>query len=392
MRICYVHEEYPKETNFGGIASYQKQIAEQMAKLGHTVYVIARSLDKNKQYEENGVKIIRIYQEKKENERINYIEYREKVKKVLNKLEDNHCIDIIETPDWGAETIYYLRKENRKIPIVVKLHTPLCVWQVYNKKGLHSSINSTMLSWEHECMKKADKVISCSKLLLDQMKKQNEEIKNVEIVPNIIDTSDFYLKTPYHKSNIVLFCGSLEERKGVVTFAKAINIILNKEQMNQPEFWFIGKDTKRNNKEISTIEYIKEIINPVFHKNIKFFGQLQHELLNEKMNQACIGVVPSIFDNLPYVALEELTTELPVVLSNNTGIKELITDGEDAILFENGNEFDLAKKILYLYNNPIEAEKIGKNGNSKLKNILSQEKITKRMIDIYNEVIDEYRK
>lgn len=24
MKICFVHEEYPEETNFGGIATYQK--------------------------------------------------------------------------------------------------------------------------------------------------------------------------------------------------------------------------------------------------------------------------------------------------------------------------------------------------------------------------------
>ena len=43
MKICYVHEEYPEETNFGGIATYQKRLAENMVMNGHTVYVIARS-------------------------------------------------------------------------------------------------------------------------------------------------------------------------------------------------------------------------------------------------------------------------------------------------------------------------------------------------------------
>ena len=29
MKICLVHEEYPEETNFGGIATYQKAMAEE---------------------------------------------------------------------------------------------------------------------------------------------------------------------------------------------------------------------------------------------------------------------------------------------------------------------------------------------------------------------------
>lgn len=32
MNICLVHEEYPEETNFGGIATYQKISAEEYVK------------------------------------------------------------------------------------------------------------------------------------------------------------------------------------------------------------------------------------------------------------------------------------------------------------------------------------------------------------------------
>ena len=33
MKICLVHEEYPEETNFGGIATYQKNNAEEYVKI-----------------------------------------------------------------------------------------------------------------------------------------------------------------------------------------------------------------------------------------------------------------------------------------------------------------------------------------------------------------------
>ena len=42
MKICLVHEEYPKETNFGGIATYQKILSRELSKLGHQVTVIKR--------------------------------------------------------------------------------------------------------------------------------------------------------------------------------------------------------------------------------------------------------------------------------------------------------------------------------------------------------------
>jgi len=61
MKIFLVHEEYPEETNFGGIATYQKNIAEQYVKEGNEVYVICRALEKDQEYVENGVNIKRIY-------------------------------------------------------------------------------------------------------------------------------------------------------------------------------------------------------------------------------------------------------------------------------------------------------------------------------------------
>lgn len=107
MRICFVHEEYPEETNFGGIATYQKTVAEEFVKGGNEVYVICRGLRQNRTYIENGVKIYRIYVEKTNNQKRDYIEYRKQVAKILTYLQYNQMIDIIEVPDWGAETIYF---------------------------------------------------------------------------------------------------------------------------------------------------------------------------------------------------------------------------------------------------------------------------------------------
>ena len=59
MRICFVHEEYPDETNFGGIATYQKIMAEYYASIGDEVTVIARG-SKNINYYENNVHIYRV--------------------------------------------------------------------------------------------------------------------------------------------------------------------------------------------------------------------------------------------------------------------------------------------------------------------------------------------
>ena len=61
MKICFVHEEYPKETNFGGIATYQKVMATELVKMGHSIIVICKSTTKDQKYIEDGVLIYRIF-------------------------------------------------------------------------------------------------------------------------------------------------------------------------------------------------------------------------------------------------------------------------------------------------------------------------------------------
>ena len=95
MKICLVHEEYPDETNFGGIATYQKAMAEELAKEGHTVYVICRSLTHDNNYIENNVNIYRIFVENTKNQVADYIRYREKVASLLLKLQNENLIAIL---------------------------------------------------------------------------------------------------------------------------------------------------------------------------------------------------------------------------------------------------------------------------------------------------------
>ena len=66
MKICLVHEEYPEETSFGGIATYQKNLAETLVKKGHEVTVVCRGLKENSEKLINGVRVIRLFVENTE--------------------------------------------------------------------------------------------------------------------------------------------------------------------------------------------------------------------------------------------------------------------------------------------------------------------------------------
>ena len=389
MKICLVHEEYPEETNFGGIATYQKLMGKYLKQLGHEVTIITRSLIKNHEYYENGIRVIRILWEKDKNKIKDYKLYRKKVAKKIKELVKNNEIDVIETPDWGAETTEYF--DNRKIPIVVKLHTPLCIWQIYNKSGLEKNLNKLMLKWEKHIIMNADTVISCSHLLLEKLEKQYSDLdySKIKIVPNPYNNK-ICLNHYEHNSNIKLYVGSLEQRKGVDVLAKAITEFLKNCDKNAI-FRFIGKDTDRNDKHISMIDYIKDIVPKEFHKNLEFIGHVKNSELEKYYAEAKIGVIPSTFDNLPYVAQEMLLTGLPIVASDNTGVKEMIEDNISGILFKNLDFQDLSKKLIDLYDNDKKRNLISKNARKHIIKIHDPLKIVQTMEKIYKEAIYEFK-
>ena len=388
MNICLVHEEYPEETNFGGIATYQRNLAKGLMKLGHNIYIIARSYEKNKYYVENGITVFRLFQEPLEDKVLEYKSYRRQVYLKIKELEN--IIDIIESPEWGAEVIDYLRDSSRKIPIVIKLHTPLKIWMEYNKCSLGPELTQIMISWERELIIKADKVISCTEILKKQvMEKMYIKKENIEIVPNPANLEDFYVIKDNPKKYI-LFCGSLEMRKGVDVLARAIPKVLNK--IPDIQWVFVGKDTNRNDKNISMIKYIKEIIPEKYHGNIHFLGQIQNSRLNLIYSYAQIAVFPSAFDNFPYVVLEAMASGVPIIGSEHSGMKEMLDNGNCGVLCDCRNDAILADKIISLLKDCQLQKRLIENSLLRINERYSDISVAKKNYSVYQKTIENFKK
>jgi glycosyltransferase involved in cell wall biosynthesis len=89
-------------------------------------------------------------------------------------------------------------------------------------------------------------------------------------------------------------------------------------------------------------------------KGIQFFDFVEHSVLMEKIRAASVCVVPfkdvpDLSQTYPIKVMEYLSLGKPVVASNITGIKKLIKDGENGLLFRAGDAEALAGKILALH-------------------------------------------
>ena len=381
MKICFVHEEYPLETNFGGIATYQKIMASYYASQGDLVTVIARG-NEDACYYEDGVKVYRIKSLNDSNDITSIKEFRKKVALLLVKLQTSNEIEIIETPDWGATTVYF--EKYRKVPLIIRLHTPLKIWLLYNNNNFGIA-TKLLLNSESFMLSKADTITSCSTLLRDMVNFQYNLKRRISVIPNPYNAKDFYLDNNYSVNKNIIYIGSLEERKGVIIFAKALNIILK--EIKDNKVYIVGKDTKRNTLNTSTKELMLSIINKCFHNRIIFVGQVDNKRINYYLNNSFLAVFPSLFDNFPYVILEAMTTGKYVVCSDNIGIKDICS--KNKYLFATGNYLDLANKVINVFKttnsffNYDNIKLVNKFCNSKL--------VCSNIKDIYQKTINDYK-
>lgn len=79
---------------------------------------------------------------------------------------------------------------------------------------------------------------------------------------------------------------------------------------------------------------------------VTFFGEASWEIAMQQMALMDVVVVPSRFEGFGLSAAEALAMGKPVVASNVFGLKEVVSDGQSGLLFENGNSDDLYLKLL----------------------------------------------
>jgi glycosyltransferase involved in cell wall biosynthesis len=360
MNICLVSYEYPPET-FNGIGSYTRNLAEAFVVLGEHVDVVTFTSGKPHDYTENGVHVHRVNPVSVPGLwRLGAIipsktlAYSITVKNKIAELSCARAIDIIEGPDIRAELFWYLftRRGRRKPPVIIKLHTPSYVVQRYNFKSLrlHEHVLNFM---EEYAIRHANYLTSPSQSMADVVSADyGFSPQRVKILQNPLDTDIFRpdgASRTGEKINI-LFTGRIEKRKGVVTLARAIPLVV----ANVPncEFVFVGEDTCSGKNRSSLREEIKEYFCSQNCLGQVVFHDRKEKNALVKFYQACdIFTAPSLYEALGYVCLEAMACGKAVVVSETGGLKEIVDHEHNGLLVPPDQPQALADAITHLCQN-----------------------------------------
>ena len=203
-----------------------------------------------------------------------------------------------------------------------------------------------------------------------------ENSKN-SIVYNPIENKKISNFKSVKKPFRILFVGRLLDFKNAILIVKSVKEILKtnsdiqlKIAGNGPEFDTIYKYIKKHklDSHISMLGFCKE--------------------LDFVYKESDVIVFPSLWSSgLPLVALEASQYNLALVASDITGIKEFITDNQNGLLFKSNSYFDLAKKILFLKNNPDKIDLLAENLKVLVSEVFSISKYSEKYLKIYEALL-----
>lgn len=121
-------------------------------------------------------------------------------------------------------------------------------------------------------------------------------------------------------------------------------------------------------------------------------GKLTAEEMKKQFLKSSVFVCPSVLENSPNTIGEAMLLGVPVAASMAGGIPDMITDGQDGLLFETGNVEALAQAIRLLWDRSKKedglclAQRISEKAVRRAKAVHDGEKNYQKLLEIYEEI------
>ena len=203
--------------------------------------------------------------------------------------------------------------------------------------------------------------------------------KKIVVKPNFVEsTSCLLCHEGGKKREGALFVGRLSQEKGVDTLLKAIKILGN----NMP-LKIVGSGP------LATV--VQKTASDEY--GISWLGQRPILDVYENMAKAIILIFPSEwYEGMPRTIIEAFAHGTPVISSALGVMAEMVDHGRNGLHFEPNNGRDLAEKVLWANEHPVEMARMGRNARADYENKYTPEMNYTMLIDIYEKTIENHIK
>ncbi|MBS7531144.1 glycosyltransferase family 4 protein [Hazenella sp. IB182353] len=388
LRVVFLCWEYPPLV-VGGLSVAVNGLAVHMAKQGIEVHVVTSRVESTPKYELlDGVHIHRVG---KYIDQVGGAFFDWTVHLNLEMVNEVDCLisgglqfDLIHAHDW---LVYFAAKYLKQVydtPIIYSFHG----LQAPRNKAAQVTEFDKIHEIEIKSSQMADRVITVSYSMKDDLQRllglSSEKINvisnGIQVPENPIAPTQLLEKAYVSvDEKMVLFIGRLVIEKGVHILLEAAKIVLQK--YPKVKFVIAGDGYLRNVLE----EKARELR---VMEHVVFTGIVDRKKRDHLYQLADICVFPSLYEPFGIVALEAMSYQTPVIVSDTGGLSEIITHRKNGLRIKSGDIESLASQIIWCLENATSVNQMVEIAYEELSIKYNWNTIAKETISVYNEVCD----
>jgi N-acetyl-alpha-D-glucosaminyl L-malate synthase BshA len=200
--------------------------------------------------------------------------------------------------------------------------------------------------------------------------------REISVIPNFVDPQRFSRCKKDQQQKIVCHSSNFRQIKRIPDIIRAFKIISEEIKC---KLIFVGDGPGRTEAE----EMAKNL---GISKNIEFLGNVRN--VQKIIGRSDLFLLPSQDESFGLAALEAMSCEVPVVVSDVGGLRELVSHDVDGYLTKVGDVEALAQYSLKILKDPGLQKRLGRNARKKVFEKYTPGRIVSMYEDLYKETLE----
>lgn len=306
------------------------------------------------------------------------------MKFLKHRLKDFDIIHDNQSLSYGVLAL------SRKIPTIATIHHPITVdrriaiksVRSFRKKLQHMRWYS-FIGMQKRVARLLPRIITVSEFSKqDLIREFDIPDSRFNVVPNGINTQTFYPVPGIEreKDRIIVTNSADMPLKGLYYLLQAVHDISKKRNIR---LTVIGQP-KENGGVVKLIQKLQ-----IGHL-IDFTGRITDEEFVRQYALASIAVVPSVYEGFGLPVGEAMASGIPVICTTGGALPEVA--GDAAVLVPPKNPEALATAIMELLDDPERAERLGREGYTRVMEQFTWKNAAEKTVQAYRETLRDYGK
>lgn len=391
MKILHSIPYFAPAWDYGGPVRSCYNLAKQLARKGHDVTVFTTdSLDGNKRLKQLH-EILDDVTIKRFRNISNTLSYRYNISTPIGLTgcpKDFGDYDIVHMHEYRTLQNILVRRHAKRhnIPYILQARGGLTTF--FYKGALKKTFDRL---WGYRILRDAAKVIALTKIEVGQYQEMGLPDDKIVVLPNGIDLAEFEHLPPkgqfrekYNIDNstkIILYLGRLHQIKGIDLLVKAFCKL--REDFKNVRLVITGPDDGF----LGTLEeMVREL---AIEEKVLFTGPLHGEARLAAYVDTEVYVLPSFYEIFGITVLEAMACGTPVIVTDRCGLAEEVD--KQAGLVVPYDEKILSQALAEILGDELMRLEFGTKGRALVREKFNWEKITERVEQIYEQVLNEQK-